>query len=180
MHVSEIVSAIDLEKRLPPHEILDQHQDETRNILPSAYHDGVVGLKLQHRPWLQSLHQFMDPTIKGFAMDGDKRMRHFDIEVIHLLQSGKFGSIIECATPPDFEKAISADKEQIGTLVITKGISRAIIEALGTRFELEPEFFATHLAGTEPFWTGHRESLISLPPAIAPNLLPGMSRGRDI
>jgi hypothetical protein len=171
MHVSEIVSSIDLEKGPPPHEMLDQHQDETRNILPSTYHDGVVGLKLQHRPWLQSLHQFMDPTAKGFAMDPEMRMGHFDIKVIHFLQSGKFDSIIKCSTPEDFEKAISADKEQTGTLVITKGISRAIIEALGTRFELEPEFFATHLAGTELFWTGNRESPVLLPPAIAPNLL---------
>jgi hypothetical protein len=151
--------------------MLDQHQNETRNILPSTYHDGVVGVKLQHQPSLQSLHQFMDLTAKGFAIDQDKRMRHFDIKVIHFLQSGKPNSIIKCSTPEDFEKAISADKEQIGTLVITKGISRAIIESLGTRFELEPEFFATHLEGTELFRTGRRESLVLRPPARAPNLL---------
>jgi hypothetical protein len=172
MHVSEIVSSIDLEKGPPPHEMLDQHQDETRNILPSTYHDGVVRLKLQHRPWLESLHQFMDPNTTGFAMDLADRMGHFDIKVIHFLQSGKAGSVIKCSTPEEFEVAISEDNEREGTLVITKGISRAIIETLGTRFELEPEFFASHLEGTELFHSGHHESLVLHPSARAPAFPP--------
>jgi hypothetical protein len=172
MHVSEIVSSIDLEKGPPPHEMLDQHQDETGNILPSTYHDGVVRLKLQHRPWLESLHQFMDPNTTGFAMDPANRMKHFDMKVIHFLQSGKADSVIKCSTPEEFEVAMSEDKERGGTLIITKGISRAIIEALGTRFELEPEFFASHLEGTELFHTGYYESLVLHPPARAPAFPP--------
>lgn len=168
MHVSEIVSSIDLEKGPPSHEMLDQHQDETRNILPSTYHDGVVGLKLQNRPWLESLHQFMDPNTTGFGMDPANRMKHFDIKVIHFLQSGNADSVIKCSTPEEFEMAISEDIERIGTIVITKGISRAIIEALGTRFELEPEFFASHLEGTELFRMGCYVSLVLEPPARAP------------
>jgi hypothetical protein len=136
MHVFEIVSSIDLEKGPPPDEMLYQQQDETRNILPSTYHDGVVRLKLQHRPWLESLRQFMDPNTTGFAMDLADRMGHFDIKVIHFLQSGKADSVIKCSTPEEFEVAISEDNERRGTLVITKGISRTIIETLGTGLSL--------------------------------------------
>ena len=171
-----VISTNDLEKGPPPHEEHDQHQDETRNIPPSTYLDGVVRLKLQHRPWLESLHQFMDPNSKGFAMNLANRMKNFDIKVIHFPKSGKPDSVIKCPTPEDFEGAVSEDKERTGTLVIAKGISRAMIEALGTRFELEPEFFANHLAGTELFRMGRLESLILRPPASAPNLLPDYIR----
>jgi len=171
-----VISTNDLEKGPPPHEKHDQHQDETRNIPPSTYHDGVVEPKLQHRPWLESLHQFMDPNAKGFVVNLRNRMKHFDIKVIHFPKSGKLGSVIKCPTPEDFERAISEDKERTGTLVIAKGISRAMIEALGTRFELEPEFFANHLAGTELFRMCRLQSPILRAPARAPNLLPDYIR----
>jgi hypothetical protein len=171
-----VIGTNDLEQGQPPHEKDDQHQDETRNIPPSTYHDRVVELKLKHRPWLESLHQFMDPNAKGFAINLANRMKHFDIKVIHFPKSGKPDSVIKCPTPEDFERAISGDKERMGTLVITKGISRAMIEALGTIFELEPEFFANHLAGTELFRMGRPESLALRAPARAPNLLPDYIR----
>jgi hypothetical protein len=170
-----IISTNDLEKGQPPHEKHDQHQDETRNIPPSTYYDRVVELMLQHRSWLESLHQFMDPNAKGLAINQASRMKHFDIKVIHFPKSGKPDSVIKCPTPDDFERAISEDKERTGTLVIAKGISRAMIEALGTMFELEPIFFASHLAGTELYRMGYhmgrQESLGLRAPARAPNLL---------
>ena len=165
-----VISTNDLEKGH------DQHQDGTRNIPPSKYHDGVVELALKHRPWLESLHQFMDPNAKGFAIDLASRMEHFDIKVIHFPKSGKPDSVIKCLTPDDFERAISEDKERTGTLVIAKGISRATIDTLGTIFELEPEFFANHLAGTELYRMGHQELLGLRGPARAPNLLPDYIR----
>ena len=171
-----VISINDLEKGPPPREKYDQRQDETRNIPPSTYYDGVVEPRLQHRPWLESLHQFMDPNAKGFAVNLVNRMKHFDIKVIHFPKSGKPDSVIKRPTPEDFEWAISEDKERTGTLVIAKGISRAIIEALGTRFELEPEFFATHLAGTELCRMGCQESPILRAPARAPSLLPDYIR----
>lgn len=171
-----VISTNDVEKGQPLHEKHDRHQDETRNTPLSTYHDGVVELKLQHRPWLESLHQFMDPNAKGIAINLANRMKHFDIKVIHFPKSGKPDSVIKCPTPEDFEQAISEDRERIGTLVITKGISRAMIEALGTVFELEPEFFANHLAGTELFRMGRQESLGLRAPARAPNLLPDYIR----
>jgi hypothetical protein len=118
----------------------------------------------------------MDPNEKGFAMDRPKRMELFDIKVIHFLQSGKAEPIIKCSTPEDFEEAISKGKDQTGTLVITKGISRAVIEALGSKFQLEPEFFASHLAGTELYYTGHYESLVLNPPARTPVFSPDYIR----
>ncbi len=171
-----VICTNDLEKGPPPHEKHDQHQDETRNFHPSAYHDGVVEPKLQLRPWLESLHQFMDPYAKGFAINLGHRMKHFDIVVIHFLKSGKPDSIIECSTPEDFEGAISEDKDRTGTLVIAEDISQAMIEALGTSFELEPEFFANHLAGTELYRMGRRESATLRALARTPNLLPNYIR----
>ena len=171
-----VISTSDLEKGQPRHEKHHQHQDETRNTPPSAYHERVVEPKLQHRPWLESLHQFMDPNATGFAVNLANRMGHFDIKVIHFPKSGKPHSVIECPTPEKFKRAIGQGKERTGTLVIAEGISRATIEALGTIFDLEPEFFANHLAGTELFRMGRQESLAVRGPARAPNLLPDYIR----
>jgi hypothetical protein len=171
-----VLNTNDLEKGPSANENHDHCKDKPRDILPSTYHDGVVKRQLQHRPWLESLHQFMDPNAKCFAVNLAKRMMHFDIKVIHFPKSGKPDSAIRCLTLEEFEAAICDDKERIGTLVITKGISRAMIEVLGTRFELEPEFFANHLAGTELYRTGRAESPILRPPARTPNLLPDYIR----
>jgi len=51
-----------------------------------------------------------------------------------------------------------------------------IIECLGTRFELEPEFFASHLEGTELFHMGCYSSLALEPPARAPVFSPEFIR----
>ena len=171
-----VISTNDLEKGKPPREKHGQHQDQNRNIPPNTYHDRVVELMLQRRPWLESLHQFMDPNAKGFATNLASRMNHFDMKVIHFPKFGKLDPVIKCPTPDDFERAISEDKERIGTLVIAKGISRATVEALGTMFELEPEFFASHLSGTELYRMGHVESLALRTPARSPNLLPDYIR----
>ena len=171
-----VISTNDLEKGQPRREKHDQHQDETRDIPPSTYNDGVVEPLLQQRPWLESLHQFMDPNAEGFATDLASRMKHFDIKVTHFPKSGKPDWVIKCPTPDDFERAISEDRERTGTLVIAKGISRAMIEALGTMFELEPEFFANHLAGTELYRMGRLDLLGLRAPARAPNLLPDYIR----
>jgi hypothetical protein len=174
MGVPQIVnSAEDLEKGpLPEH---DQPQDEARSILPNAYYD-AVGLKLQHRPWLECLYQFMNPATEGFAMQPSRRMEDFNIKVIIFTEPGKPGPVIKCSTPEEFKRAVSKEKEQTGTLIIVKGLSRAMIEVLGTTYKLEPEFFASYLAGTEFFRLGHYESPLIRPPARSPYLLPGYIR----
>jgi hypothetical protein len=140
----------------------DKAQCNNPIFLPGTYYTEVVEPKMQQRPWLQSLHQFMDPSTEGFGMSLFKRMNHFDIKVIPVPKAGKANSVIPCRTPDDLEKALSEDGNIIGALVIAKGLSRAMIESLGTRFGLEPEFFASHLAGTEIFRTGYFETRVSL------------------
>jgi len=169
-----VISAEDLEKGSLP-EKHDQPQDKARSILPNAYYD-IVGLKFQHRPWLECLYQFMNPTTEGFAMQPSRRMEDFDIKVIHFTESRKPDSAIKCSTPNEFKRAVREEKERTGTLIIAKGLSRAIIEALGTTYELEPEFFASHLAGTEIFRLAHYESPLLKPPARSPYLLPDYIR----
>ena len=169
----ELVSSTnDLEKG---HEKHDQ-QDETWIMPPSTYYDRVVQLNLHHRPWLESLQTFMDPCAKGFAVNLASRMKHFDIKVVHFPKSGKPDPVIKCSTLRDFELAISENKERTGTLIIAKGISRATIEALGTIYELEPEFFANHLEGTELYRMGYQEFLGPRGRARAPYLLPDYFR----
>ena len=170
MGVPQIVnSAEDLEKGpLPEH---NQPQDEAQGILPNAYYDAVA-FKLQHRPWLECLYQFMNPAAEGFAMQPSRRMEDFDIKVIVFTESGKPDPVIKCSTPEEFKRAVSKEKEQTGTLIIVKGLSRAMIEILGTTYNLEPEFFANHLAGTELFRLGRYDSSFIRPPPRSPYLLP--------
>jgi hypothetical protein len=169
-----VISAKDLEKGPLP-EKHDQPQDEARSILPNAYYD-VVGLKLQHRPWLECLYQFMNPATEGFAMQPSRRMTDFDIKVIHFTESGNPDPVIKCSTPEEFKLAVSEEKERTGTLIIAKGLSRAMIEVLGITYELEPEFFASYLAGTERFRQGHYESPLIQSTARWPYLLPDYIR----
>ena len=90
----------------------------------------------------------MNPNAEGFAVNPKRRMLHFDINVIHISKSGNIESLIKCLTPTKFTDAISEEepKERSGTL-IAKDLSRAMINSLGTEYELEPEFFANHLEG---------------------------------
>jgi hypothetical protein len=170
-----LFSTSDPEKGLHLHQKQSHHRGpkQSLDIKEETYYDGIQ-LKLHERPWLESLHQFMDYNAKGFAMNLVKRMRHFDIEVIHLAESGKFGSIIKCSTVEEFERAVVEEevKGRTGTLVITKGLSRDMIEVLGSRFELEPEFFSNHLAGTELYRMGLADSQSLRAPPSAPSLLP--------
>ncbi|PMD37100.1 hypothetical protein L207DRAFT_515509 [Hyaloscypha variabilis F] len=148
-----------------------KRQDGAETILPSAYYDNVVKARLQDSPWLESLTHFMDPNADGFAMDSlnDHRMKHFDIKVMHFLRSQKPSLAIRCYTLEDFESAMKEEQEKrIGTIIIAKGISHAMIEALGTKFELEPDFFADYLLGTEYYRMGRQ---FSQPPDRAPNFL---------
>jgi len=103
-------------------------------------------------------------------------MENFDIKVIHFTESGNPDPVIKCSTPEEFKRAVSEEKERTGTLIVAKGLSRAIIEVLGTTYELEPEFFASHLAGTEIYRLVHYESPLLQPPPRSPYLLPDYIR----
>jgi hypothetical protein len=173
-----VTSANDLEQGPPHSGNHNQRQYEMRNVPRSEYHERFVEDNLQHRPWLDILHQFMNPKAEGFAVSSKRRMLHFDIKVIHISKSGNIESPIKCLTPTKFKDAISEEerKERSGTLIIAKDLSRAMIDSLGMKYELEPEFFASHLEGTESFRMGHWESPTVRPHARAPNLLPDYLR----
>jgi DNA-binding transcriptional regulator YiaG len=173
-----MTSANDLEQGWPQSGNHNQLQYEMGNVHRSEYHERFVQDNLQHRPWLDILHQFMNPNAGGFAVNPERRMLHFDIKVIHISKSGNVESIIECLTPTEFKDAISEEErqERSGTLIIAKDLSRAMIDSLGTKYELEPEFFASHLEGTETLRMGAWESPTVRPPPRAPNLLPDYLR----
>ncbi len=167
-----VTSAKDLEQGSPQNANLLQRQFEMRNVPRSEYHERFVEDNLQHRPWLDILHHFMNPNAEGFAVNLKRRMLHFDIKVIHISKSGSIESLIKCLTPTQFKDAISEEQnERSGTLIIAKDLSRAMIDSLGMKYELEPEVFASHLEGTESFGMGRWESPTVRPPPRAPNLL---------
>ncbi|KAF8849384.1 hypothetical protein BDZ45DRAFT_237668 [Acephala macrosclerotiorum] len=138
-----VISAEDLEKGPLPKKH-DQPQSEAPSILPSAYYD-LVTLKLQQRPWLESLYQFMNPATEGFAMQPSRRMEDFDIKVIHFTESGKPDPVIKCSAPEGFKRAVSEEKERTGTFIIAKGLSRVMIEVLQYRVKS-----LSHLSETRP------------------------------
>lgn len=177
MGKSEIITLLttDLEKGPYPQRKQDHDQGlkKSLHIKEGTYYSGVQ-LKLLERPWLESLQQFMDYKAEGFAMDLVKRMEHFDIKVIHVAKSGKIGAIIKCSTAEEFGRALVQEgdvKERTGTLVVAKGLSRDMIEVLGNRFELEPEFFSSYLAGTELYRMGRADSVSLRAPPGAPSPL---------
>jgi hypothetical protein len=172
-----VTSANDLEQGPPQSGNHNQRQYEKGNIPRSEYHERFIEDNLQHRPWLDILRQFMDPNAEGFAVNLERRMLYFDIKVIHISKSGNIESIIKCLTPTEFKDAISEErKERSGTFIIAKDLSRAMIDSLGMKYELEPEFFASHLEGTESYGMGAWESPTLRPPSRAPNLLPDYLR----
>jgi len=146
------------------------------NMSQSSYHDMVVKPKLQHWPWLETLHEFLDPCAEGFAIKQSDRMSHFDIKVIRISISGEVESPIKCDEPTQFKEAISEVEERRGTLLIAKGLSRAMIDILGMEYNLDPDFFASHLQGTESYRTGIWASPIVRRPARTPNFLPDYIR----
>lgn len=150
------ISLNELERGLSLSESNDQYPmpDVTR----SEYHDTCVTPKVKHGPWLEILNEFLDPNKKSFAVPPDHRLSFFDVQVIHISASGQVNTPITCKNATTFKEAISsADTEQSGTLVIAEDLSRAMIDALGMQYNLEPEFFACHLLGTESFRKGHWE-----------------------
>jgi hypothetical protein len=173
-----VTSANDLEQGPPQSGNHNQRQYEMRNVPRSEYHERFVKDNLQHRPWLDILHQFMNPNAEGFAVNLKRRMLHFDIKVIHISKSGNIESLVKCLTPTEFKDAISKEQrnERSGTLIIAKDLSQAMIDSLGMKYELEPEFFANHLQGIEFFSMGRWESPTLRPPPRAPNLLPDYLR----
>jgi hypothetical protein len=168
------ISLDELELGLPLSENHGQHS--MPGVPRSEYHHKLKP-KLEHRPWLKILDEFLDPTTESFAVSTDHRLKHFDVQVIHISASGVVNGPITCGDATTFKDAISTNgEERSGTLIIAEDLSRAMIDALGMECDLEPEFFACHLQGTESFRMGHWESPLVRAPVRAPNVLPGCLR----
>lgn len=150
------ISLNELERGLSLSESNDQYP--MPDVPRSEYHDTYVMPKVKHWPWLEILDEFLDPNKKSFAVPPDHRLLFFDIQVIHISASGQVNKPITCKNATEFKEEISSvDPERSGTLVIAEDLSRAMIDALGMQYDLEPEFFACHLQGTESFRNGHWE-----------------------
>jgi hypothetical protein len=147
-----------LEQALPPDENVAQYQHNVQG----PYYNQKVAPKLERRPWLDVLHNFLDPNEKHFAVATNRRLSTFDVQVIHISASGEVNKPINCngvSGEADFQRAISnVDKELCGTLIIAEDLSSAMINALGMQYDLEPEFFAYHLDGTQSFRMGEWQS----------------------
>jgi len=178
MGVPEIaISVGELERGLSTTDTHAEYQEPTIAVPPSDYIDQYVGPKLKHQPWLDSLNEFLDPNEKSFAVPLHHRMSAFDVDLIHISESGVVDAPIKYKDVAKFKQAIrSMDKERGGALVIAEDLSRAIIDTLGMQYNLEPEFFACHLLGTESFRTGDWESPTVRFPPRAPNVLPDYVR----
>jgi hypothetical protein len=167
-----IVSMNDLERGLSQNRNHDQNQHATQDVPPSNYRDQKVKPNLDYQPWLTILDEFLNPDEKNFKVSFDHRIWHFDVDIIHISASGEVGPLINCIDKAEFLKQVSnADNEPRSTLIIAEDISVAMIEALGIKYDLEPEFFACHLLGTEAFRTGGWQSPTVRFPARAPNAL---------
>jgi hypothetical protein len=96
-------------------------------------------------------------------------IEHFDVEF--LLVGGEQNALdeIRCCSEDEFHAAATtaSGASQLGMVVIVEDLSNTVIEVLGKTFELQPEFFASHLRGSDTFWTGKYQPR-SLPYQVLP------------
>ncbi|KAH0538895.1 hypothetical protein FGG08_004551 [Glutinoglossum americanum] len=116
--------------------------------------------RLLQSPGLATLDLFMSKGAESPLFL--ERMHKFNIDVIHILRSGEVCAPIRCRTKDKFDTAISSEvpPNRISTFILAKDLSHIMIETLGTRFNLAPEYFALHLRGIQPFQTGEWRPLM--------------------
>lgn len=61
--------------------------------------------------------------------------------------TGKYPSVVH-------SEGWAAEVNRRGTIIFTKDLSPDMIDILGTKYSVEPEFFADHLRGSEAFRKG--------------------------
>jgi hypothetical protein len=106
---------------------------------------------LENCLWLDIPYKFLDTNNKNFAVETQHRLSFFDTEVIHISASGNVDLLIKYKNTAAFKQAFSSIDDERSTLVIAGDLSQAMIEAIGIQNGLKPEFFASHLIGTEEF-----------------------------
>lgn len=157
----------------------------------SGYRHRHVTPNLLNRPGLAILDEFMDSYNTGFALPFEHRKSKLDIIVVHIHKSEGVQQSIRCLSLETFELAMRpqnsstdtytsavhlegwvAEADRRGTIIFIEDLSVDMIDVLGTKYSMEPEFFADHLRGSEPFRTGKW-----LPVAVrAPKILPSCIR----
>lgn len=122
-----------------------------------SYGDYVKALALNQQPRLKLLADFMSNgvSIAGYHSDEDVRRRLTKVSVTVV-------NIYGCkSTRNDFtnysgliEHLDTGNSAHTFQLIITEGLSRDIIELLGSRYDLDPRFFENHLRGLNDFLAG--------------------------
>src|SRR5437762_1313235 len=107
-----------------------------------------VRKQVPKRPGLAILSRFMDES------QPEKVSQNFDIDVIHILESKNEKK--KCGDKSQLELAVGleAPKNRISSFILVEDLSCDVIEALGSIFNLNPEFFALHLQGSQYFRDG--------------------------
>jgi hypothetical protein len=156
-----------------------------------GYRHRHVTPNLPKRPGLAILDEFMDPYNMCFALPFERRKSKFDIIVVHIHKSEGVQKPIRCPNLERFELAMCpqnsgkdtytsavhlegwvAEADRRGTIIFTEDLSPNMIDVLGMKYGIEPEFFADHLRGSEAFRTGKW-----LPASVrAPKILPSCTR----
>ena len=118
-----------------------------------TYHQRIKSRR-KTDPRLTFLDNFLDRAIQ-FLPASEKKSR-FDIEVVHILESGAVHGPVSCNDKKDFDQAIGlgAPKDRIGTVILVEDILYDVIEHLGITYNIPPEFFVLHLRNTEDYQTG--------------------------
>ena len=132
---------------------------------PSTYYESVLN-SLKRRPGLKIVSDFMSTPACCYR---------FDVLVTHILSSGELHSKpIVCRTKKDLETAIgpSAPANRVSTIICAEDLTNDVIEALGSIFSIEPEFFALHLRAPCAFRSGAWSS----PTAPTLDMLPSYLR----
>jgi hypothetical protein len=127
-------------------------------MISSTVNDGPKGLAPYHAMISDRLEEMPGLTILDQLMQQRPTNGSFNIQILHVLESGELfppKTLECCSTPEEFHHTFSgAPLNRIGSFVLVDNISAEVVETLGSRFNLRPEFFATYLRETQNFREG--------------------------
>src|SRR2546421_10585015 len=113
-------------------------------LQPSRYHRDIKK-RIPKRPGLTILDCLLDDLLNDRAIRLPGKSHELNVTIVHILKSGSVETPIKCHIRAAFEAAIIGPPGKLGSVVIAKDFSYEMVETLGMRLGLEPEFFALHL-----------------------------------
>ncbi|KAI9766655.1 MAG: hypothetical protein M1839_004795 [Geoglossum umbratile] len=127
--------------------------------MSSTVNDGPKGLAPYHAMINDRLEEMPGLTILDQLMQQKSKKGFFHIQILHVLESGELFPPPEtreyCSTPEEFHHTFSgAPFNRIGSFILVDNISAEVVETLGSRFNLRPEFFAIYLRETQNYREG--------------------------